>query len=286
MFCDVSESFFSSEFTKIRTSYYRDFYHPELYYEDLPYQNYTGYDLFCLKTQLQPYIRQLNAKLDIGFNDIEYQGAMYVTVTFFKSGIPFKMSVDDELVISNAVKSIMNRRHLCCLLDIKTLDYPQDWLKSIMPFLVEDSIIRGDTIYIALDPDSDYESVWGQLYFETLQAIDVMSQNGYIVINNDKSFIHNWQLIQVAKIGDSDSQSLFKANWIDTRLTGTNLAQFLLNKLNGDLSVSFRHRDRDYSAYKHSFIGRNVIVDNIHSLLEAQSVMYGKPTLKFKEKYG
>jgi len=273
MFC-----VFSNDHTEIRTPYYRDFYHPELYYEDIPYQNFTPYDLFCIKTQLSPHVRQIDSKLDIGFGEIEYQGAMYITVMFFRKNVPEKLSLETEDTLRNKLKEITDRKLFACLLDIKTLNYSHDWLRSMMPFLVEESVIDNDFILISIDPESDYDSVYNDTYFSTLKAIETMSQEGYITLSPENTeFIYNWELEEIKKL---NNLGLYRAKWKDSRLT-TNISQFLMDKLNGDLTIQFRDQGRSY-LYDHIRIGRSIVMDNISSLSEARLAMISTSISKHK----
>lgn len=200
------------------TPYYRttsSFAKSNVCYEE-PTFHYSSYNVFCLHTQLYPY---LNNKYKNGYN-ITFES----TTEYPNQRLMVKVNPEDNVDYAELNKEInrilsLDTVNYCLLFDsnsavyYKTERIPQYWIKSITPYLsILDKVnpfINDGKIYVDLRRAKDFKTAYNKLVESIQRQFEYMYQRGYIV-NVSADFANRWDL---ADIGNK----LYRTRWKDYR---------------------------------------------------------------------
>lgn len=204
------------------------------------YDNYTPYQLFCLKSRLMSYLIQKYGDVSAQFISVyEDPGGTLsgsfttLSVHITRNSDPIPLSENDRKEIQTWINYIAGTYPFYALiLDYKIPLYIKGklidnlWLKSMLPYLiipddinpfVEKGKLHGNFAHL-----DDYNLGYNTLLADLIDQIEDMYLSGYIV--DAKSIADNWDLIPV-----SDDGKLYKPNWSDSNIP--NMVRFLEKKI-------------------------------------------------------
>lgn len=167
-----------------------------------PTFNYTSYDLFCLNKKLELYLSTINKSYRVSFTSQELNNEMVLTVNILNGDKIVDLNAQELKNIQEFVNLAVVNPHVCPLLSIELLlslgrKYPKVWMRSLLPYLTVPAIlnpyIENETIYIEMDPESDYLSTYNTISRSLYHQIENYYNLGVIVCN--QVFAKNWALI-------------------------------------------------------------------------------------------
>lgn len=202
----------------------------------IPYENYTIYDLFCLRTRIVDQIEELIEKSSQYVSTfISDNNRVNVCIMFKRinensdiySGIDDKYFDFDQDIcnkIQNIIDKAVSTRPKYCLIPIKFISkyaykYPisKIWIKSMLYYLdidmvyVEYFFVNEDGVYIQMDPYSDYTNIYINVCLYVNKIISDMYESGYITgaenIASDWGLIEYYQDSPKRMISTEDDQS-------------------------------------------------------------------------------
>jgi len=235
--------------------------------------NYNSYDLFCLRTKVEPYLKELlNSKVYIIFKSILIGNKMVMTVIPMEGTEIITLSSDLIKKIRDYINSITGNKNQSCLVyDITNTviaydgtKIPNYWIKSVLPYVDISSsfnpFINEIGIYVDLSKDVDYIITYNEIQMNIIEQLKQMYENGYVT--NAKSIASLWNLVTL-----DDKEIIYLPQWKDNRFA-KNLAEFLLSRLRGDKFI-------------HIFIGDNKVKRHYIAL----SLSNNRFNFKFNEAY-
>jgi len=219
--------------TYLKTPYYKTIIYPDHNGPIFPSQyNYSNYDKFCLKTNLDPIFSALDFIIE--FVSVEINNKMILTVQPRKNGNLVQMSENLQFRLQEEVDFVCeNLYHMCLLFDPgdDTTEFPKQWILNITPELTIDnsytpSFINGK-IYLSLDETSDYSTIYSEVFDSLMNQITDLYIDG--TVSCDEDFAKKWNLINL-------HNSLYICGWNDGRITNDR-AMFLLKLLNKGIII-------------------------------------------------
>jgi hypothetical protein len=233
--------------------------HPSSTCSRFPQANYRPYQLFALRTRLQPLVnkryssdqpgvaayivrydtKMLNNKLTVVIKLLdgdEYLKMKAEDYTYFQRAVDWLTGNEPDvaLLISNSTIFMSN-----LLADTGKSLISDCWSQGIMKYLAFSPNIRPHTrksgrfqvagLYVDLSRMADYRGAYNKLYMDSAKRIDYMYQDGYISlpVGFDPKRLAKWQVSAAGpkqplysfEINDTMRPVLFRAMWKDNRLT-------------------------------------------------------------------
>lgn len=216
------------------------------------YNNYTPYQLFCLKSRLMPYLIQKYGDVSAQFISVyEDPGSTLsgsfttLSVHITRNSDPIPLSENNRKEIQTWVNYIAGSTPFYALiLDYKIPLYIKGklidslWLKSILPYLIiPDDInpfIENGKLHGTFAHLDDYNLGYNTLLDDLINQIEDMYLGGYIV--SAESIAIDWELVPV-----SDDGKLYKPNWSDWNIP--DMVRFLERKILEEQELIY-HQDR------------------------------------------
>lgn len=223
----------------------------------LPQRNYKAYQLFALKTRLQPLVDKRFAH--IGGLIVNYQSKMIddkimVIIKLYDGEDYFNIESNDHQYLQDAVNYITGNDPDVSLLiaddsqllytSINMLDsekqlIPNCWMQNIIKHLSFSAHLRPHHrqktrfetagIYVDLSRTLDYQEFFDNTYLSAIGRIRDMYGYGYFSLPTayDIDALAKWGVVPIGlnieiykeDIGDETRPVLFRANWYDLRLT-------------------------------------------------------------------
>lgn len=222
-------------------------YIPTRFYKTIPYvytdvavwgpqYNYTPYDIFCLKKNLEPIF----SSLDLTFDLKSFMGTipngknkkyMILSIVPRKGNDVLQMNLATKNKLTEEVDfvcSVLYRKALLFDPEAKT-KFPKTWLLNVFPHIRVDQKLKyiGGKLYFEADPRSQYTDDYDDLYRDLLSDLAELYLQG--TVSCSEKFAEKWNLIKKEK--------LYQPNWTDTRITN-DPSMFLLNLMhNKDVVV-------------------------------------------------
>ncbi len=219
--------------------------------------NYTPYQLFALKSRLQPlvnkrfahdggliviyHLKQLNNKIRVVVK--LYDGKSFVTIgqndrQYLQAAVDYITGNDPDLVLllPDSARFLYTKPNMPD--SAKTL-LSGCWYRTVITHLSFSPQIRGHYrhsarfetpgIYIDLSRVVDYQTFFDETYLSAISRVKDMFSAGYISLPSgfDQKALAKWQVVPVGlnieiydeNIGDQTRPVLFQAKWFDLRLS-------------------------------------------------------------------
>lgn len=281
---------------------------------DAPTQNYSPYDLFCLKTRISDKINTLrNSPLQVKFLNIYKDELMKLTIQIFdlqatpankksssniteESGNqPIFFDEKEEKLIKKWINDIITEYPNHCLISSSNLNssiqknkyISSQWIKSVIPYInisdVYNPFITGEGIFVELNSNSDYLNTFNELNEDIIKQLRNMYNDGLVIVKS-LDIVRKWNLVALHP-EDSESYAYYP-KWSDTRFA-PNPVDFLLERISGInclqylISDNLVHRhfimsDLYLSGFKSFIHGSylHVHIDNLSQARTATSIIY------------
>lgn len=230
------------ETATVITPYYRPFVEYEDSCTPMQEPNYTEYDLFCLRTRMELYIRrEIDPSLSCVFAGYEYKGAVRLYLNVMDAG-QFK-PIDNEIANKLQKKvdeytSDVDMKDYCLLMSVYDIkDFPVAWVKTVMPFISLDSVYHHfyddaeGSLFIRYNNLMDYPREFNKDHDILYGWLKNMYKRGVVLLDRvlQKEFISNWKLRQVDSEQD-DELTLYEPTWKDSRFASDPYL-FLIDRL-------------------------------------------------------
>jgi hypothetical protein len=221
------------------------------------------------------------------------QDIIAITVKIMDGNKEIKLSEKDNVKLQKFIDGSttdVERRRCLLLYDKAYTDYPLDWLKCIIPFIVIDEKYKpyynNNLLSVNLEADADYTNLFSSILKQVEQQIKIMDDQGIIPLCPviDKVFIRKWRLRHVVELERTIKHQLtytanlklYSPSWSDDRIC-KHKGQFMRNIRHGkteivlnmnDLvlrhcySISLFQLGLEYYFYKDNV---HIVIDNIHS---------------------
>jgi len=238
--------------------------------------HYKPYDLFCIHTQLQPWLyKKYKSNYYITFESVINDTTQYIRILVHHNN----QIVEDEEIQKEIDIIINKRKQLCLLFDSSMPLYDQkgyiistSWIKSVYTYvtLPIKPIYEDDKIYLDLSDKVNYIDIYNQLSLRLIRRLWKMYDRGYIV-NPREDIIRNWDLVKVR-------DGLYRAKWYDLRWGNMSM---LLERINNNEYIEFEfpyYRIDDVKKVIEMSKVSDIIVDEgrvkfkVNSILEAKSL--------------
>jgi hypothetical protein len=215
------------------TPYYRT-YGPDnhLVCGEEPDFYYTPYNIFCIETQIQPFLRsKIGRNVIVTFETINYNHRRQLIVVPRVGGEPiypityntyegndiYQPDKEFQDEIDRITSTEM--RNYCLLFHIdfplyteNAIQIPTFWLRDIYPYLtIPDEVYPyryNNGIYINLLQYKNFKEVYNHIFDNILRQIQHMYRHGYIT--RASSLVESWDLVQIG-------QDLYRPRWFDLR---------------------------------------------------------------------
>lgn len=232
-----------------------------------PIENYKPYDLFVLKTRLMSKISEmLGESVQMRFINVKDGGKMNVTLQFFDMNdvsfegnvvdVPLELSDSQRVLIERWMGEVLSYNPEFVFIDPKSFKISSDipslsWILSVVPYLVIDekynSYVNDEGIFVELDPDSDYLSVFNALNIKLMEQLKEMYDVGVVVGGSELADLsEKWQLA-VMDVGTSNPE-VYYPRWKDERFA-PNLVDFMLERMYGSKHITVEMPDSDVARH-------------------------------------
>lgn len=197
-----------------------------------PLYNYSKYDLFCLKRNLEPIFSSL--KLTFQIKSFQIDDVMNVCILPVKDGNFIEMDDSTRNKLQQEVDFVTNELHDIVLLYDPSINdklFPTNWVLNVFPYLTVDTKYNpkylNARLYIQIADNIDYDRIYEDQYNLIVNQLSDLYTHG--AISCDNYFAKKWDLI-------SYKQNLYIPTWKDERIT-LDTSLFLLNLNNNKFCV-------------------------------------------------
>lgn len=250
---------------------------------------YNSYNLFCLETRLYPYIYKLLNRRDviIYFKGIEEDNRMNLKILLSERDNKITLSDKHMENIQEKINEITSVNEDYCLIDKDELYYSlgskinQGWYNQILQYVNFNTeynpFIKPEGIYLAINPESDFNTAYNEVCNKIVKQIDDLYENGAVL--HAESIKDDW-LLETIDINEMNTE-IYQPMWKDYRFA-PNLVDFLLEKIRKNPYISIKIPDnlvkRHFISFNLSNLGKEVIFENtevkikVDNLDEAQRV--------------
>jgi len=208
--------------------------------------NYRPYNLFCLKTRLEPLSHKvLDPELFIHFNQRYMDSKMRVIVEFWKGAIPYQLTPQMKKYMQEALDAIVAYQPDMCLLladnstwnitisgGSKRVELPKWWVNQTMRYLnftyhahaqyLLPNRFQVGGMYVNLSRFDVYTSYYHEMLFNGIQRLTDMYKLGYIIapLTIDRQRMARWKVSSLIDATQtSHHKTIFYPEWSDSRLT-------------------------------------------------------------------
>lgn len=188
--------------------------------------NYTPYHLFCLKNNISPFINSIDNTYYIGFSTRENKNVMSATMDIYKGGSKVILNDDISRLINRHLYSFIDLYPYCLVYDISHDEYPEQWLKTILPKL-ECGMYKDGSIFVDFDGVANFSSRWQDIHDKINNTLKDYYNRGVISldgVNNIDDFIDRWNLVKLRN-------GLYEPKW-EYRFAVDNVS-FLYGQMDG-----------------------------------------------------
>lgn len=248
-----------------------------------PINNYTPYNLFCIKTQLYPHIwNTLGFDVVIKFSSVQVESNLYVSLEITDGNNIVKLNKEQDIHIGNILNNIIsNSLQYCLLFSYLSPIYVYNkrvstlWIKRILPYIhVPDRLdpyVNDNGLYINMTNIHLYLDLYNLMAINVKRNICNMYKQGYITLAS--SIQDTWQLQSADQYN-----ILFYPNWTN-KLFAPDLVQFLTSRLVGDKNIQLyvgdnlvvRHTIAQQLKNDVTFSGSHIIV-SVSNFQQAQQI--------------
>lgn len=271
-------------------------------------KNYTSYDLFVLKNNLQQYLYNIfRQKLHIIIS-IQEQNFQYKITLYLNDGKQNIILTDiQKLEIENEIKQIVNSKTSHILIYsydsviINNNHFSENYIRTFLRYLeipIEyEPQIDINGLKVNLRNLLNYDEIYKKLILDINEQIESFFQQG-VVFNPPKNVISDWELKLLYPTDNSDIDSTFNNNnsnnsiiplyyptWIDNRLLQkySTIQQFLISRIHNDrniyVKIGYNNVIRHHIAKLIYNLNLNPTFENeylkleVHSLKLAQKIL-------------
>ena len=230
-----------------------------------PQTNYYPYNLFALRTRLEPLAKKrLGLAIFIHFNSRYLDEKILVTVEFWQAGQPLILNPADKNHLQRALNHIVANEPDLVLLMSEGSQWPLDltelsqgerkllpswWTRDVAPYLSFTPHLRPHYrparefqipgLYLDLSRLDSHASFFKEIYKDAMNRLNEMFNQGYLSlpVSFDTEQLSRWQVASLRSITRDDAHSLVKTlfypEWEDLRLTRPvgGMAAFLVKHL-------------------------------------------------------
>ncbi len=218
--------------------------------DNFPHLNYRPYNLFVLRTRLEPILRKrLPYPVMINFDTYRLDHKLTVIIELRRKGQIVDIETHHRKYLQDMINKITADEPQFCLLlgedsqwvindgltnDSQSL-IPASWVKELMPFLSFNPYLRAfyrnaidgqaSGIYLDLSRVDAYASFYRVLYQGTIRRLEEMYVKGFLAVPSsiNTALLEKWGLVRVSEDNLDDLSQVRKylvwPHWQDKRLT-------------------------------------------------------------------
>lgn len=166
------------------------------------YQNYSDYDLFCLKTKLQTILSSNGSSDHITMLSVPINNRMVITVNLLRYGKYVKLSREDIAYLQKITDTSLGSYPKHCILyslDNHRLKYERSWMISVLSYLnipIEyNPFIMNNNIYVEFDSNSLYYDLYNMLVNNIEKQFNTFYKIGTVVCSEKMAIDWNLTLV-------------------------------------------------------------------------------------------